>query len=318
MNDRAKGVQLTPENSPMTARLFEETVHAIAARYPIVKVRTIGSSVLGRPLLLLTIGVGEQAVFFNAAHHANEWITTPLVLKFVENYADAVEKNASLFDGSARLLYSKTTLYAVPMVNPDGVDLVTGDLTGAPLEKAAAIAEKFPDVPFPAGWKANIEGVDLNLQYPAGWENARDNKFQRGITSPAPRDYVGPQPLSAPESRALYDLTRQNDFALTLSYHTQGKVIYWKYLDSAPKNAWQLAQKLKDVSGYAVEDTPYSAGFAGYKDWFVSAFNRPGYTIEAGIGVSPLALSQFSEMNQDNGRLMAASLEAAAKWGENR
>ena len=47
------------------------------------------------------------------------------------------------------------------------------------------------------------------------------------------------------------------------------------------------------VSGYALADTPYASGFAGYKDWFLSAFRRPGYTVEVGLGENPLPISQF-------------------------
>jgi hypothetical protein len=49
------------------------------------------------------------------------------------------------------------------MVNPDGVDLVNGFLESGPYyQMAKAIGESYPDIAFPSGWKANIEGVDLN------------------------------------------------------------------------------------------------------------------------------------------------------------
>ena len=44
---------------------------------------------------------------------------------------------------------------------------------------------------FQVGWKANINGVDLNLQFPAGWENAKEIKYAQGFNKPAPRDFVG-------------------------------------------------------------------------------------------------------------------------------
>ena len=54
------------------------------------------------------------------------------------------------------------------------------------------------------------------------------------------------------------------------------------------------------MSGYAVEETPYGSGFAGYKDWFIQEYNLPGYTIEAGRGQNPLPLSQLSEIYREN------------------
>lgn len=57
---------------------------------------------------------------------------------------------------------------------------------------------------------------------------------------------------------------------------------------------------MADSSGYTLSETPYNSSFAGYKDWFIQNYNRPGYTIEAGIGENPLPLSQFDEIYQDN------------------
>lgn len=187
------------------------------------------------------------------------------------------------------------------MVNPDGVDLVNGVVpNGVFLEKAIRLSQNYPNIPYPNGWKANINGVDLNLQYPANWERAKEIKFSQGFTLPGPRDYVGTEPLTEPEVRAVYSFTRNHDFKLTLSYHSQGEIIYWKYLDFEPQSSRRIAEYFGEVSGYAVEETPYSSGFAGYKDWFIETYERPGYTIEIGVGMSPLPLSQFAKIYNDN------------------
>ena len=181
------------------------------------------------------------------------------------------------------------------------MDLVTGELSGGEAwQNARQIAAAYPRFPFPSGWKANIRGIDLNLQYPAGWEQAREIKFAQGIVSPAPADYVGPAPLTAPEARAMYDFTFRYDPALILAYHTQGEVIYWRFLDYEPVGSRQIAAYFSSLSGYAVEETPYASGFAGYKDWFIQEYNRPGYTIEAGRGVNPLPIRDFDAIYRDN------------------
>ena len=53
-------------------------------------------------------------------------------------------------------------------------------------------------------------------------------------------------------------------------------------------------------SCYTLADVPYASGFAGYKDWFIQEFHRPGYTIEVGQGVNPLPLDQFDTIYRDN------------------
>ena len=48
-------------------------------------------------------------------------------------------------------------------------------------------------------------GVDLNLQFPAGWENARQIKYSQGFNQTAPRDFVGFGPLTEPEALSIYN-----------------------------------------------------------------------------------------------------------------
>ena len=142
--------------------------------------------------------------------------------------------------------------------------------------------------------------MDFNLQFPAGWENARKIKFAQGYTRPAPRDFVGFGPLTEPESLALYNFTLIHNFRLILAYHTQGEVIYWKYADYLPPYSEEIGERFAEASGYTLDITPPESAFAGYKDWFIQEYNRPGYTIEAGLGENPLPLSQFEQIYQDN------------------
>ena len=302
---------VVPTNIAWCSELVHFCAMGVGARYPEVSVGEIGKSVLGAPLWYLTLGRGASGVLYNAAHHANEWITTPLLMKFMEQLARADAFNGEIYGRNARELLRSSRLTLVPCVNPDGLDLVTGDKRSGPdYEAAAAIAADYPGIAFPSGWKANIRGTDLNLQYPAGWENAREIKFSQGFISPAPRDYVGAAPLSAPESLALYQYTLSYSPALTLSYHTQGSVIYWKYLDYAPPGAEEIARRFASVSSYALESTPYASGFAGYKDWFIQNFDRPGYTIEAGLGDNPLPISAFDRIYGENLGILTLALTA--------
>ena len=287
---------------PMTARRNEETIDALARRYPFLGTVTIGTTAFGRPLRAMTLGDGPRQVIFSAAHHANEWLTATLLLKFTEDLAAAMESDGTIYGVPARTIRRYSRVHIVPMVNPDGVDLVTGALMpGEPqYENARDLAEAYPQIPFPDGWKANLLGVDLNLQYPAGWEQARQIKFSQGYTRPGPRDYVGRGPLTQREARALAQYTGDIDPALVLAFHSQGQVIYWQFQDYAVTGAKELAEEFARVSGYALEDTPYASSFAGYKDWFIQDFRRPGFTIEVGLGENPLPIQQFDQIYREN------------------
>ncbi len=305
------GFELVSTSVHYTPKLTDMLLDGLEARYPFLRSEVYGSSVLGSPLRAVNFGIGEKRILINAAHHANEWITTPLVLKFLEGFLAAYIANGTVCGRSARALYERVTVTIAPLVNPDGVALVSGalDPEGAAYARARRIAASYPSVPFPNGWKANIEGVDLNLNYPADWEEARRIKFAQGWTSPAPRDYVGAAPLSAKESRALYDFTVEHAFDLTISYHTQGGEIYWRFKSMEPNGAQSIGEAMAEASGYSLADVPNESANAGYRDWFILNYDLPGYTIEAGRGVNPLPLSQLDEMYAQNAPAMIAAME---------
>ena len=295
----------------MTYERCEEAILELTKKYPFLRTEVLTQTASGRNLRTLVMGNGTRKVIYSAAWHANEWITTPVLLKFAEEFAERLQNGGEIFGIPAADLAAGATIYMVPMVNPDGVDLVTGaiDPESIPYRQAQQISASFPAIPFPDGWKANLNGVDLNLQFPAGWLRAREIKFLQGFNRPAPRDYVGRAPLSQPEAKAMAGYTEYIDPDLVLAYHTQGKEIYWSFMDYEVPGARELGEKFARISGYALSEPAASSSYAGYKDWFIKIFRRPGFTVEAGSGINPLPLSQFDEIYRDNlGILVSAAL----------
>ena len=293
---------IVPTDVPITAAKNAEIIETLLRAYPFLRSEILATTVFQRPIPTLVIGSGPRKVIFSASHHANEWITTLILLKFAEDFAEAIRTGGKIYDQDAKSLADAVTIYIVPMVDPDGVDLVVGAVPEDSIQYdlARRLSQNYPDIPFPNGWKANLLGVDLNLQYPAGWLQAREIKFSQGYVNPGPRDYVGRAPLNQLESQALAEYTRYIDPALVLAFHSQGKEIYWKFKDIFVPGAEELGRKMAETSGYALADTPYNSSFAGYKDWFIQEFRRPGYTIEVGEGMNPLPISQFPEIYRDN------------------
>ncbi len=293
---------IVPTDVSYTYDLLQINIKSLKTIFPFLEIGSIGKSVLQKEIPYIRIGNGKREVFYNASFHANEWITSPVLMKFVEDYAKSYVLGEDIMNYNVRKLFEEVSLYIVPMVNLDGVDLVTGGLKSVDksYKKAQMIASNFPDIPFPSGWKANINGVDLNLQFPAGWEKAKEIKYAQGFNQPAPRDFVGYAPLSEPESFAVYNFTLIHNFSLVIAYHTQGQEIYWRFQNYNPPYSEAIGRSFSEVSGYALAETPYNSSFAGYKDWFIQNYNRPGYTIEAGLGVNPLPISQFNSIYQRN------------------
>lgn len=162
---------------PYNSSVFYRNLQALLNAYPFLTSQVIGYSVLGKPIYVIKFGTGSKEVFYSAAFHANEWITSPVLMKFIEDVSNAYITNSTLMGYSINRLLNNTTIHLCPMVNPDGVDLVTGLLSpiSSAYISAKKIASSYPDIPFPDGWKANMNGVDLNLQFPARMAKCKRN-----------------------------------------------------------------------------------------------------------------------------------------------
>ena len=161
-------MNIVPTDKNYNSLLLTQNLIELNHSFPFLNIQTVGTSVLGKNLYVIKLGNGPKKVFYSAAIHANEWITSVLLMKFIEDYCDAYNNNSSLYGYSVRRLFNSTSIYIMPMVNPDGVDLVTGYLntSSSAYIKAKNIANQFPDIPFSSGWKANINGVDLEILQP--------------------------------------------------------------------------------------------------------------------------------------------------------
>ncbi|MED4956985.1 M14 family metallopeptidase [Paenibacillus macerans] len=269
--------------------------------YPFLGYRNIGHSVMGKPLPELRVGQGNKRVHANGAFHANEWITTPVLIKFLNHYSLALTNNTGIKGLQMWPYYEAATLSVVPMVNPDGVDLVINGLPEQEPYRSNVLSYNNGSTDF-QGWKANIRGVDLNDQFPALWEReVARNPQERG-----PRDYGGTAPLTEPEAIAMAELTRESDFARVLAFHTQGEVIYWGFENLEPPYAETIVNEFARVSGY--EPVRYVESYAGYKDWFIQDWRRPGFTVELGSGVNPLPLAQYDQIYEESLGILLASL----------
>jgi g-D-glutamyl-meso-diaminopimelate peptidase len=277
-----------------------EDLRILKEHYPFLKIDTIGHSVLGQEIPHVKIGTGPKQIHFNGSFHANEWITTAIIMNFINDYLIALTNQNKLRGIDLLPFYQSFTLSIVPMVNPDGVDLVHHGPPKIEPYKSFVMKLNGDNDDF-RDWKANIRGVDLNNQYPAKWEIEQKRKPQ----NPASRDFPGISPLTEPEAIAMAELTKKGNFDIVVAFHTQGKEIYWDFLGREPNEAESVVLELEKVSSYkAVKDID---SYAGYKDWFIYEYGRLGFTVELGIGVNPLPLSQFDEIYKESLGIFLAS-----------
>lgn len=144
-------MSIVSTNVPYNSNILRQNLSLLLRTYPFLNVQTVGNSVLSQPIYVIKLGRGPKKVFYSASIHANEWITTPVLMKFIEDYCVSYVRQSTLYGYSVHSLFNSTSIYIMPMVNPDGVDLVTGNLevSSPSYQKALHIANQFSSIPFP-------------------------------------------------------------------------------------------------------------------------------------------------------------------------
>jgi hypothetical protein len=278
-----------------TYAMMEADILRLAQAYPeLITLQVIGESVEGRKLYAARLGHGEREIILDAAIHGTEWLTTPLLLKMLEEYAWHARYGTEKGGYHVASLLEEVSLWFIPMVNPDGVTLVLEGLAavenGVLVRKIASAnngASNFRD------WKANIHGVDLNRNFPSRW-----HQVVSGNHAPAPAFFKGSTPLSEPESKALYDFTLERRPTLVISYHQRGEVIFWyTYQQGA-----QLKRDERIVRGLG-NLTGYKWGYPGtdggkYRDWVIQELGATAVIIETGKKIGNI--SEWNRIWQQN------------------
>ncbi len=277
----------------LTYEITEKYVTALSEKYPLLRVASCGKSVMSKEIFTLCIGKGGRRVIYVGGTHANEWITTLMLLRFCENLLSSAENNGNIRGYNARNILSRVTLVIIPCLNPDGTDIfIKGINACGNLKEQIYNICKFDF----ANWSANANGVDLNHNFNADWYNLRDYEEKNGISKPSFRRFGGNYPESEPETKAITSFLRKVNFDRLYSFHSQGEEIFYEYGNSTPEKSFFVAQALSGVSGYTLvkNEGHYSSG--GLKDWFIEEFKKPGFTIEIGNGKNPLPLSDFERI----------------------
>ena len=262
----------------------------LCSRYRFVSRPPVGCSVLGREICAVRIGEPEEAVLYAGGFHAQEWLTSALLIRFAERLCEALENGGRIAEIDCRRAMLGRGVVIVPCVNPDGVEIALHGAESAGDLRAEVERISGGDA---SHWNANARGVDINHNFNAGWHIARQLERAQGIDSPAPRRYGGSSPESEPETQALTALCEKFGFRAVYAFHSQGEEIYWRYGDGTPPASALMARVLSASSGYAAASPEAIASHGGFKDWFIEKYRRPGFTIEMGKGENPLPISEL-------------------------
>lgn len=281
-----------------------------------ITVGVIGVSRDGRNIYDIILGNpdAEAQILMQGAIHAREYMT-PLVMMSQLEYALAFYDTGAYNYKQVSDMLNQAAIHFVPMANPDGVALSQFGIEAIRSESLkqgirdtyardvslGRTADSFEI--YLTKWKANAAGVDLNYNFPYGWD-----EISNRLTAPSSAAYKGPSSLSEPESQALAGLADQYPWAITVSYHSQGEVIYWTTSSNGAEMASNtLAEAISAVTGYPMDN---SDGRGGFKDWMQSRSGAvPGVTLEVGKTPCPVPFSEFPVVWKQNKGVWVQALD---------
>ena len=292
-----------------TYQKMESDIELLKQRYEGVTSDSIGTTTDGRNLYRIVIGSrdAKKKILVVGAIHAREYITAPLVMRQIKEMLDKRE------DGDKSL--DEICIEYVPMVNPDGVTISQSGINGLNKEESK---KKFQEIIdswsewglkenqdkynwFLNKWKNNLNGVDINHNFPTqGWPNRADSRKR-----PCNEFYKGASAGSESETQYLITLVNNENFDAVLNYHTQGQIIYWSN-QHASADVLAKDRAMADIvaayTGYKLV-TPEADGSkygTGFKDWLDWEKGIPNVTVEVGIGTSPVPETQIESIWQQN------------------
>lgn len=264
-------------------------VDSLAAAHPDwVKVETIGTSIEGRPIRAVRVGlqdgVERPTGIFMSMIHAREWITTEFGMAFLNKLVEA--------QGDLRSYLEKVTVYVIPVLNPDGFLWSQTEQT-----MWRGNRRKHP---------SGRHGVDLNRNFTVGW----------GIGSssvPGSQTYKGEAPLSEPETKAFDDFVAAKKPALTMTWHAYGRMVLLPYGYRGDRPArWDIYQDLGPKMGSAAR---YRAGAISDLIGLTGGSTDDHFLETHGAFVATLELgTRFIPRPEDVDSIIARAMPAAEIW----
>lgn len=277
---------------------MEYQLKVFSLLYPeFTELKAIGKSVEGRPIYALRVGNGKKEILMDGSMHAREYMTTNVLMEMIDQYSYHYIRGSKFGSYQVKNVLDQTSIWFIPMMNPDGVTLVQNGLNAVANKDVVRKINGSSNV---ARWKANIRGVDLNRNFDATWSSII---LTPPYNVPAFKNYKGIAPFSEPESQALRDFVLAKPFKSYITYHSSGQIIYWGY-DSMSNHTrnYNLVKSVANVTGYSVVPPNPKKPTAASESWFTKVKKMPAMTVEIAkySNEGPVSFSQWDDVWRRN------------------
>lgn len=277
------GATMTISSDYHTYEQIMQKVDALVRQHPkVIKKIAIGQTTQEKRTIFavkISSDVGKiqdkPGILFNGCHHSDELIGAEIATALMQELVAQYNKDSTITDW-----VNGYEIYIVPVVNVDGHYVVTHNIDPRWRKNARDLNNNSILYEYP-------EGVDLNRNYDFNWAKGGSNDSLN-------LRYRGQYPFSESENRAMRNLLQKKKFLLSITYHSQGEVIYypWVWGDrKAPDDkllteiANGLAGSIVTMDGDTTYKAEYGAGMVGQSyPWFYGRHGTFDFVVETGKG----------------------------------
>ena len=265
-------------------RTLVEILGEIAVRHPAVELGSVGTTILDRSIPVVTIGRSRhsRSVLYLGGIHPTDRVTPAVLLRFISEYAEFLDTGKSAYNVNLPYLYEHRTIHILPMLNPDGYEILRG---GVAEEAHAVVRDRLLKQNGGADfrkWRGNARGVDL-------WRNFTDCPEQMSDDEPVcPQGTPGLSPESEPETASLCSYLRIFDeITAVLSLHTLGSSIRYFSSDLYMPRSRTVGRLLSRMTGCPLDPLPAAQAISQARagtgsggsltDWFLREQAKPAF-----------------------------------------
>ena len=260
--------------------LMMRYIDVFMRRYDFLGVTSIGCTVMGKSIPMITLGKGKSAALYVGAPRAGEWLTSIVLLRFINEYCELYKNKNRIYNNTLDYLYSEKTVYIVPMLNADGVDYRINGVNDKNILYDRLLRMNEESGTDFSAWEANGRGVELSFNYNFDFGKNKKIESDRGIFGGAPSGYSGTSPESEPEIGALCNFLRFNASVEGVVSLGVGENTVSCSLSEEAKRYSGTAGRLSRMSGYSLESE--SAGAGGFSEWCMNELSVPVFEIKCG------------------------------------
>ncbi len=259
---------------------MQEYLDILSMRYDNMNITSIGLTVLGKSIPMITFGNGKKEILYIGCINGCDYTAASLLLHFVNEYCELRKNSRRIYNLNLRSMEETRTLHIIPMFNPDGVSYsVNGISEDNPLRTRLYSMNNSSDF---SSWCANARGVDLDRNFNVEYIEYKKQEGSR--SGGAPKGFSGVHPESEPESGAFAGYMRYNDKIKLVLNISCGNDSVSYIEDDVIQRSKSIAQSLSRISGKPlVEATPDSIR-GSLIGWCGKVLGIPSYKITCGNG----------------------------------